>query len=243
MFSLLTWSIIQGQHDWRQLSVVLGFAGAAALLVAFVVVERRRTAPMLDLDVFRIPQFTVPAIAVTVAFLVLNGTLFVVTMYLQSVQQLSPLQAGLCMLPGGAAMITVAQLSARATERFGPGVVIAVGFLISALGLLLLARLTADEALAVVIAAVTVFYAGIQFISGPAATAIMNAVPKERAATGSSINNLTRQLATPPQGVAMIHRNAPLTVEGRRRLVQRCQNRPIAHVAAEMGISDRKSVV
>ena len=34
-----------------------------------------------------------------------------------------------------------------------------------------------------------------------------------------------------------IHRNAPLTAEGRRRLVDRCRTRPIAHVAAEMGIS------
>lgn len=35
----------------------------------------------------------------------------------------------------------------------------------------------------------------------------------------------------------MSHRNAPLSVEGRRRLVGRCRSRPIAHVAAEMGIS------
>ncbi|MFD6115590.1 IS481 family transposase [Streptomyces yangpuensis] len=35
----------------------------------------------------------------------------------------------------------------------------------------------------------------------------------------------------------MTHKNAPLTVEGRRRLVERCRTRPIAHVAAEMGIS------
>lgn len=35
----------------------------------------------------------------------------------------------------------------------------------------------------------------------------------------------------------MSHRNAPLSVEGRRRLIQRCMSRPIAHVAAEMGIS------
>jgi transposase InsO family protein len=35
----------------------------------------------------------------------------------------------------------------------------------------------------------------------------------------------------------MTHRNAPLSVEGRERLVRRCQARPIAHVAAEMGIS------
>ena len=35
----------------------------------------------------------------------------------------------------------------------------------------------------------------------------------------------------------MTHSNAPLSVEGRRRLVERCEHRPIAHVAAEMGIS------
>ncbi|MBW3085937.1 IS481 family transposase ISRae1 [Austwickia sp. TVS 96-490-7B] len=34
----------------------------------------------------------------------------------------------------------------------------------------------------------------------------------------------------------MSHSNAPLSLEGRRRLVQRCQSRPISHVAAEMGI-------
>lgn len=33
------------------------------------------------------------------------------------------------------------------------------------------------------------------------------------------------------------HANAPLSIEGRRRLIERCQYRPIAHVAAEMGIS------
>lgn len=42
-----------------------------------------------------------------------------------------------------------------------------------------------------------------------------------------------------PPGTEIIvtHANAPLTVEGRRRLIERCRTRPIAHVAAEMGIS------
>lgn len=38
-------------------------------------------------------------------------------------------------------------------------------------------------------------------------------------------------------GVRRVHANAPLTVEGRHRLIERCKTRPIAHVAAEMGIS------
>ncbi|GAA2892884.1 hypothetical protein GCM10010517_57390 [Streptosporangium fragile] len=35
----------------------------------------------------------------------------------------------------------------------------------------------------------------------------------------------------------MIRSNAPLSIEGRRRLIDRCRTRPIAHVTAEMGIS------
>jgi transposase InsO family protein len=49
-----------------------------------------------------------------------------------------------------------------------------------------------------------------------------------RSATNSSVEQ---------KDPSMHHRNAPLSVEGRRRLVARCQTRPIAHVAAEMGIS------
>ncbi|GAA4069991.1 hypothetical protein GCM10022214_26770 [Actinomadura miaoliensis] len=41
----------------------------------------------------------------------------------------------------------------------------------------------------------------------------------------------------PRKDPSVLHGNAPLSVEGRRRLVQRCQTRPIAHVAPEMGIS------
>jgi hypothetical protein len=40
-----------------------------------------------------------------------------------------------------------------------------------------------------------------------------------------------------------MHRNAPLSLEGRRRLVERCQTRAIAHVAAEMGIAGSISVI
>ncbi len=43
--------------------------------------------------------------------------------------------------------------------------------------------------------------------------------------------------STEQKDPSVSHRNAPLSVEGRRRLVARCQTRPIAHVAAEMGIS------
>ena len=35
----------------------------------------------------------------------------------------------------------------------------------------------------------------------------------------------------------MSHRNAPLTPAGRMRLIERCADRPLAHIAAEAGVS------
>jgi hypothetical protein len=50
-------------------------------------------------------------------------------------------------------------------------------------------------------------------------------------------NSRRRAVRDKKQSKAMTHRNAPLTPEGRKRLIERCRTRPIAHVAAEMGIS------
>jgi EmrB/QacA subfamily drug resistance transporter len=192
--TVLVWSIIQGQHSWTDGAVLVGFALSAVLLTAFVMVEKRVTDPMLDLDLFGNAGFCVPALAVTAAFFVLNGTLFAMTMYLQSVRELTPLQAGLCMLPGGLAMMAVSRWCARLTERIGARLAVAGGFATCTAGLLLISRLASESGTADAVAAVTVFYAGLQLISAPAATAIMNEVPKEKAGAGSAVNNLTRQL-------------------------------------------------
>lgn len=201
--TVLVWSIIQGQHDWSAPAVLVGFALSAVLLTAFVLVERRVAAPVLDLALFRNTRFSVPAFAVMIAFFVLNGMLFAVTMYLQSVRELTPLQAGLCMLPGGLVMIAVSRLGARLVERLGTKLVVTSGFLLCTAGLLLISGLAAGSATVQAIVAVAVFYAGLQLISAPAATAIMNEVPKEKAGAGSAVNNLTRQLGT-ALGIAVL---------------------------------------
>jgi EmrB/QacA subfamily drug resistance transporter len=201
--TVLVWSIIQGQHDWSHPAVLVGFAASAMLLAAFVVVEKRVAEPVLDLAVFGNARFSVSAFAVTVAFFVLNGTLFVVTMYLQSVRELTPLQAGLCMMPGGLVMIAVSQWGARLVERFGVKVVVTSGFVVCTVGLLLISRLAADSGTGAVVVAIAVFFAGLQFISAPVATAIMNEVPDEKAGVGSAVNNLTRQLGT-ALGIAVL---------------------------------------
>jgi hypothetical protein len=77
------------------------------------------------------------------------------------------------------------------------------GFLVCTVGLLLISGLAAGSRTADAVVAIAVFYAGLQLISAPAATAIMNEVPNEKAGAGSAVNNLTRQLGT-ALGIAVL---------------------------------------
>lgn len=56
-------------------------------------------------------------------------------------------------------------------------------------------------------------------------------------ASGGRMRSATNSPPPEQKDPPVHHRNVPLSVEGRRRLIARCQTRPIAHVAAEMGIS------
>lgn len=188
---VLVAAIVEAPNGWTRPGVLAGFALAAVLLLALIAVERRAAAPMLDLALFRDPCFTAATLALTLCFAVLNGTVFVATLYLQSVLGLSPLAAGAHFVPGALAMMIAAQVAARLAERFRPERVVLAGLAISSSGLILLAA-NATPSSGIVISAIAIFYIGVQLVSVPATGLVMSAVPRERAGVGSAVNSLSR---------------------------------------------------
>src|SRR5205807_7143418 len=117
-------------------------AGACAALaaVAFWAVERRKgDDAMLPLGLFRRAGFSVANGTAAAMNLGTLGTIFVLTLFLQSVQGRSPLGAGLALIPLFAPLAAIAPLAGRWTGRIGPRLPIACGFAIAAVGLALLA--------------------------------------------------------------------------------------------------------
>ena len=167
-------------------SLVAGLA-AVALLGAFLTVERLSADPMLPISLFARPGFSVATAVATTMNLGSNGTLFVLTLFLQDVQGRSPVDAGLVCLPAFATLALVATPAGRAVGRFGPRGPMLLGLLCSACGLALLAAGPS-------VWAFVLWGAGLGLITPAVVAASMGAVGPERAGLASAVNNTARQV-------------------------------------------------
>jgi EmrB/QacA subfamily drug resistance transporter len=141
----LVYGIVKAQEKgWASLHTGGFFAVAIALLVAFVVIERRSAEPLVRLSIFRVR--TVRA-ANVVMFLVAAG-LFAMfyfnTLYLQRVLGYTALEAGLAFLPFTAGIIIGAGLSQSLVPKLGAREVPLIGMPMAVVGLLLFMRLQPD---------------------------------------------------------------------------------------------------
>jgi EmrB/QacA subfamily drug resistance transporter len=193
--SLLLWAIIEVPgKGWSDPGVIATFVGALVVLGAFAAWELHTDEPMLDLQFFANPRFTVASLSITMAFFAMSGTLFLLTQLLQFVLGYDALAAGYRMAPMALAMMIMAPLTPRLTDRFGSKYMVAVGLTTSAGGLLILATVNESSSYLLVFCGLVVMALGIAMGMVPATDSIMGSLPKEKAGVGSAVNDTTRQV-------------------------------------------------
>jgi EmrB/QacA subfamily drug resistance transporter len=201
----LIYTIIEAPvHGWSSARTLAGFALAIGLLAAFISLERRSDAPMLDIRLFANPRFTAASGSVTVAFFSLFGFIFLMTQYFQFIKTYSPLSAGVHLLPVATSVGIASVIGTKLAVRFGTKLVVALGLVMVAAFYVWVAAVIAPGTGYGTIAAQMVLYGtGMGLTSSPATEAIMGAVAKEKAGVGSAVNDATRLLGG-TLGVAVI---------------------------------------
>ena len=202
---LLVLTVIEGPRwGWNSTSTIAGFAGAAVLLALFVVWERSREHPLLDVRVFRIARFSAAAGSIAVAFFTLFGFIFIVTQYFQFVRGYSTLSAGLHTLPFAIFAGVTAPNAARLALRFGPRRVVATGLLSMMIGFIIIGFCKADTAyFGPVIISMAFIATGLGLVTSPSTAAVMSSLPKEKAGAGAAVNDTTREVGG-TLGVAVV---------------------------------------
>jgi hypothetical protein len=158
---------------------------------------------MLDIHFFENPRFSAASGAITLTFLALFGSLFLMTQYLQAVLGYSTVKAGAILLPQACMLMIFAPLSPRWVHRFGNKVVVAAGLTVAASSLLLMGTFQVGSSTIHVIAVTMVLGIGMAHIMAPATESIMGSLPREKAGVGSAMNDTTRQVGG-AVGVALL---------------------------------------
>jgi DHA2 family multidrug resistance protein-like MFS transporter len=177
-----------------------GFASALWLLggvvmgVIFIRRQRSLSEPLLDVGLFRIPSFGISLATNTLTLFVTFGSFLFIAQYLQQVLGLSPLVAGLCTIPSAGGFVAGSMLAPQLVKRFQPASVVAFGLFVSAGGLLLLTRVEASSALALVVCASVLLALGTSPAVTLATDLILTSAPADRAGAICALSETSSEL-------------------------------------------------
>ncbi len=137
----ILWGLVQMTSVPFSATLAAYLAAGVLMLVAFTLVEARTADPMIHLDLFKVPTLTPSFSASFFQALANFAVLFLITMYLQGVRQLTPLDAALWLVPGYILGSIMAPWSGRLADRLSPAVPATVGLGIQCIALILYAGL------------------------------------------------------------------------------------------------------
>jgi EmrB/QacA subfamily drug resistance transporter len=172
---------------WASARIVTLFVLAAAALVGFTGWELRSRLPTFDLRLLRRPQLR-GALAVVVFYSTgMFATTFLLTFYLQGALRLSPLDAGLALLPIAIPQLGLAPLGGALADRFGSARPVMLGLALLISGALLLSRLGPHLDLVAVVVPLLLISAGNGFAWPALTKAVVSSVPRERTGVASGM--------------------------------------------------------
>ncbi len=191
----LVFAIIEAPtHGWLSAHSLAWFAAAFVTLALFLKWEHRVDEPMLDLNLFRDPRFSVAAGGITLVYFAMFGTFFLLAQYFQAVLGYGALLAGVSQTPFAFSIILIAPRSPKLVQRFGANKVVATGLLLVSLGQLAMSGVGVTINYWALLPRMLLMSSGMALIVSPMTTSIMSAVPARKAGVGSAMNDTTREL-------------------------------------------------
>ncbi len=192
----LVWGLINGNgHGWTSPEIVAAISVGVALLVAFVVWERRVAEPMLPMRFFQNRAFSAANSASLLMYFGMFGSIFLLTQFFQTAQGYSPLQSGLRVLPWTAMPMIVAPIAGALSDKIGGRPFMAIGLGLQAIGLAWIATVSgATVGYESFVGPFILSGIGMGMFFAPVANVVLSAVRPVEEGKASGANNAIREV-------------------------------------------------
>jgi EmrB/QacA subfamily drug resistance transporter len=187
----LSFGLTEGARlGWTSPSVAGGLVAGVALLIGFVVRQRRAPHPLLPLGLFANRQFSATNAVTFIVYGALGAVLFLLPIQLQQVSGYSPLASGTALLPVTLIMLLLSARSGALASRIGPRPQMVIGPIVVGAGIALLSRIgPGGNYLTEVLPAVAMFGLGLATTVAPLTATALGSVPTARSGVASAVNN------------------------------------------------------
>ncbi|HET9979893.1 MAG TPA: MFS transporter [Ktedonobacterales bacterium] len=180
---------------WGNPFVIAAILVGILLLAVFVFIELRSDHPMFRLELFRIRMFSFGNLSVFLSALAQGGLQFMIVIWLQGIWlplhgysfEVTPLWAGIYMIPLMVGFIVMGPISGILSDRFGSRFFATLGMVLTAIGFLGLTVLPANFSYPVFALLLLLLGLGLGMFAAPNTTAIMNSVPAEHRGVASGM--------------------------------------------------------
>jgi EmrB/QacA subfamily drug resistance transporter len=216
---LLVFALVRGNDEgWGSTMIVSFLLISLLLLIAFVAIELRREDPLFDLRLLRKPAFLGASLTAFALSASMFSMFLYLTLYLQGVLGLSPLQAGLRFLPLSVISFFVAPVSGQLSERIPVRTLLGGGMLLVSIGLLLMHGVSIGDDWTTLLAGFVLAGAGVGMVNPPLASTAIGVVQQARSGMASGVNTTFRQIGI-ATGVAALgaifqHRVSSIVTDG-----------------------------
>ncbi|MBI3428942.1 MAG: MFS transporter [Actinobacteria bacterium] len=188
---LLVYALVKAPEvGWGTTRTIAAFAGAVALLIAFVVNEQRHRNPLAPLSIFRIKGLAAANATQVIAMAGFVSMFFFVTLYMQNVLGYSQIQAGSAYIPVTFGVAIAAGISSKLFVRTGTRPIIVAGALIATVGLYWLSRIPVDGSyLTDLLPGMMIMSLGLGAVFVGVTTAANAGVPPDKAGLAAALVN------------------------------------------------------
>ncbi|ANJ26681.1 MFS transporter [Agromyces aureus] len=173
---------------------ILAIAVGAACALWFVRRQLRSETPMLDVRLFAKGSFGGAVLVNLFSVIALVGFLYFVSQHLQLIAGLSPVQAGLALVPGLVAMIIAGLAVVPVARRVRPRVLVPVALALSASGYLVIALFTDAASIAPIVLAFVLLGVGIGAAETVSNELILSSAPPAKAGAASAVSETAYEL-------------------------------------------------
>lgn len=185
-------TISAGEHGWSALQGGL-LALGLVLFVAFVLVERRQSQPMLPMVLFHQPRFSIASVVGFCLNVSFFGQLFALSLFFQNYLEYSPLVAGLALAPQACSAVIASPLGGRTAARIDPFPTMLIGLLVGASGFGSLVLVNSTTPYPIIAALTFVGGFGMAFAMPAATSAAVSAAPPAHTGVAGGVVNAARQ--------------------------------------------------